>query len=114
MEDLLVLGASIERAQGVYCPKHRLLGHPAEIQDDVLVDAALMARLRADRDDYRAADLEGEAEEWRELLTVDLGQPGEGAHHFCVPASDLRAGTYVRSLAFTHGSGGSCCSRNAA
>jgi len=94
----------VERAQGAHCPKDRLLGHPAEIPDDVLVEAALMARLRSGSDDYGHADLEGESEQWRALLKIDLDLPSATAHYFCVPAADLRGGRYDRSQAFAHGS----------
>lgn len=100
------LVASLEAAQGIGPPRHRLLGHPSEIRDDVLVEAALMARFESGQDAYGREDLEAEAQKWRLLLRIDtdgglgVSWAGGGANHFCIRATHLRAGRYDETQAF--------------
>jgi hypothetical protein len=96
----------VEASQGLRPPRHRLLGHPRELCDDVLVEAALMARFASRREAYQREDLELEAREWRLLLSIDsdaglgVSWPGGGANHFCIRATDLREGRYDEAQAF--------------
>ena len=52
-------------------PRHRLLGHADEIQDDMHLQCQLLSHGLADEQDPRAAALAAEALNWQLLLQVD-------------------------------------------
>ena len=60
-----------QNAPGSLAPRHRLLGYPDTIQDDMRMQCQLMSRGITDPSDPKAAGLQAGANDWILLLQVD-------------------------------------------
>lgn len=93
----------LERAQDAKEPRHRLLGHPTPVNEDVL-DAAAQTGLRGRLNRFPSERERREAApRWRLLLQVDdqderlgITWGHSGSAYFCLPEEDLARGRYDR------------------
>lgn len=97
-----VLLARFEQDQDVHEPRHRVLGHPAPVQGDVLEHAAMLGFETREHRSPEPEQIEAEAPSWRLLLQIDHDERlgvlwGDyGTLYYCLPEDDLKAGRYNR------------------
>jgi uncharacterized protein YwqG len=78
--------------------RHRLLGHPDTLQDDMHLECQLASHGVASPDDVRAAQLTAGAADWRLLLQVDTDDQtamrwaSTGTLYYWITAAALQAG----------------------
>jgi uncharacterized protein YwqG len=84
-------------------PRHRLLGHPDTIQDDMRLQCQLAPQNITDVDDPRVAALEAGALDWRLLLQIDtdagahMRWANNGMLYYWLKQADLQAWRFDQS-----------------
>lgn len=111
-EPYVRLLAALEQSQYPDIPRHRLLGHPDRIIDDVLEEAAVLESMALGSPDGDFVGVARRTLTLRLLLMLDADAeagilwPDGGAAYFCIDAVDLEQGRYDRVQAFTQSQAG--------